>query len=404
MLNSTQTLSRITGTLLMVVPVGFTALFTALNTCFDYPDILHRPAAEVLERFFHNSPVLLPLWYGMLLAALLFIPLSLLLDRLVGAKAGPATLGVLAGIVQAVGLSRWVFVVPMLAAAHQAPESTEATRSTVETVFTAFHYFAGVGLGEHLGYFFTGLWTLAVAVQLSHRSKILSGTGFVVGTGILMGMLEATGAAWAIASTAVFYLLWSVWMVALGICVLRGRLNSTLPSSQPAIPTPIRRRTAPLVVPFLVISAVALGISPATAQDAPSAPPIRELMVHGFRSPSIGLEYREGLLGYHAGLYPTIVDEKPGGGSRTTNFLKVGVTAYVLPVRLSQGRPSEVFVSAAYTRGLKNGWGNGFFAETGFRWAVTSGLDLRLGVGFLFDENHAPRVNPTPGISWRIRL
>ena len=40
-----------TGVLLIVLPIAYNVLFTLLARSFDYPDILRRPTAEVLERF-----------------------------------------------------------------------------------------------------------------------------------------------------------------------------------------------------------------------------------------------------------------------------------------------------------------------------------------------------------------
>ncbi|MEY2756257.1 MAG: hypothetical protein RIR33_35, partial [Pseudomonadota bacterium] len=38
------------GLLLIIAPLIFTAGFTGLQMTFDYPDILRRPAGEVLTR------------------------------------------------------------------------------------------------------------------------------------------------------------------------------------------------------------------------------------------------------------------------------------------------------------------------------------------------------------------
>ncbi|MDB5541349.1 MAG: hypothetical protein JWQ89_3076, partial [Devosia sp.] len=108
--------TRTTGILLIAVPLVFTAGFTGLQMTFDYPDILRQPAGEVLTRFATAGPDLHLYWYAMMAAALGMIPaaigLGLLMwprDAFVAALSIGA--GVLAGLVQALGLLRWVILV-----------------------------------------------------------------------------------------------------------------------------------------------------------------------------------------------------------------------------------------------------------------------------------------------------
>ncbi len=221
----------LTGALLVIVPIGFTVAFTLLGTSFEYPDILRKPTGYVLERFAAGGSGLVALWYGMLLSALAFIPLSLLVRR----QFVPGNLvqdmalvfGVLAGLVQALGFARWVFLVPSLATAYLDPTSSEATKAATTAVFEAFHRYAGMGLGEHLGYLFTGLWTILVAVGLMERSRALGITGILFAVGILIGLLEPAGMAWAGTVNALSYLAWSVWMVVFGVVLLIKSRNSS---------------------------------------------------------------------------------------------------------------------------------------------------------------------------------
>ena len=67
--------------------------------------------------------------------------------------------GVLAGLVQVLGLLWWVYLVPALARAHGDAEASDSTRDAVAVTFRAFHQYLGVGVGEHLGYLLTGVWT-----------------------------------------------------------------------------------------------------------------------------------------------------------------------------------------------------------------------------------------------------
>lgn len=147
------------------------------------------------------------------------------------------------------------------------------------------------------------------------------------------------------------------------------------------------------------------------AQPQPPSPepePLRQVTVHGFRSPSIGVEIRSGFFAFHVGAFPLIVDATETGEARTTWFLKTGATAYFLRFDLGSGRPSSLFVSVSLMQGLNHAWdvsqsvtrGTGFHGELGVLWAAWRGLDVRLGVGLLVGLDGRVHVHPTPGLSW----
>lgn len=133
------------------------------------------------------------------------------------------TLGVLAGAVQVLGLIRWSFLVPSLADLYIDPKSTPATRDSVAVVFQAFHRYAGVAIGEHLGYIFTSTWTLLLCVALIQTevvSPLFGWLGIVPAIGVFVGVFEETGWKAAGAVNAISYILWSVWLIAFGVALL----------------------------------------------------------------------------------------------------------------------------------------------------------------------------------------
>lgn len=152
-----------------------------------------------------------------------------------------------------------------------------------------------------------------------------------------------------------------------------------------------------------VVAVLGLVAGAARAEERPGTDG-HELLLHGWRSPSIGLEYRRGPIGVHVGAYPTVISQDARGSPETTWFAKAGLTGYFLPVRLTGARDSMAFVSVAWLRGLNRGWDDALFVETGFRWAIWSGLDVRLGAGLLVSPGREPRLNPTPGVSWTFPL
>jgi len=218
---------RTTGFLLIAVPLVFTAGFTGLQLTFEYPDILRHPAGEVLTRFAAAGADLHLYWYAMLAAALAMIPAAIGLglnlwerDRQLAALSIGA--GVLAGLVQALGLLRWVILVPGLAASYAAPDATEAQQQMAVALFDAANRYLGMGVGEHLGYLFTATWTLLVASLIIRQHHFIAAAGMVIALGVAAGMAEPFGVPAVGVINSISYTLWAVWTLVLGIVLLRG--------------------------------------------------------------------------------------------------------------------------------------------------------------------------------------
>lgn len=226
--------AAVAGVLLIGLPLAFNAAFAGLAAKFDYPDILRRPTDEVLARFREGGNGLVMLWWGFALTAVLLAPLAVLLasalhDANATLLAVGATIGVLAAVVQFLGLVRWPFLVPYLARVAAEPDASPARREAVDIVFQAFNRYLGVAVGEHLGYMFTGAWSILAGVALTQTTVAppwLGVPGIVVG-GLLVlcslefvGRFEGTGWKLAGALTPIAYVAWSLWLVATGIALL----------------------------------------------------------------------------------------------------------------------------------------------------------------------------------------
>ncbi|TYL51136.1 DUF4386 family protein [Agromyces mariniharenae] len=210
--------------LLIATPLLFNAGYAGLAVRFDYPGILRRPTGEILERFRAGGTGLVLLWFAFAWSALLFIPVAVLAGGLIadpGLAALSVAVGVIAGTVQALGLLRWVFVVPFLAREHAA--ATDA--SAIDLVFQVQHRYLGVAVGEHLGYLTTGAWTILVAAAVG-LPLWLAIPGIVIGAMLALGSLEFVGPfeqrGWSVAGVLVpiGYTLWSLWLIALGVLLL----------------------------------------------------------------------------------------------------------------------------------------------------------------------------------------
>ena len=228
---------QLTAVVAIAVPIVFNVAFFELGRAFDYPSILRRPADEILRRFAAGGAGLLVRWQLLFLSALAMLPLAVLLSVVLdaGAVLTPLTMvvGVVAALVQGVGLARWPFAVPELARRYVAADGAdaEATRRSVEVVFAVLHRYLGVGIGEHLGYLATGLWTVLVAISILQGAVLpgwLAIAGLVIGLALLVGTLEFVGGnepeGWQLAGTIVpiAYIAWSIWLIAIGVLLLVG--------------------------------------------------------------------------------------------------------------------------------------------------------------------------------------
>jgi hypothetical protein len=198
---------------------------------FEYPDILREPSGYILRRFSEGGSGLVATWYGFMLTAALLIPVAVLVYKTVGREDTPymglaAVFGVVAGVVQFLGLVRWPFLVPYLSDTYLDPASSEATKAAAAVAFQAFNRYAGVAVGENLGYLFTALWTALVAHAML-RSPLfkpwLGWAGIVAALGILVGTLEPAGFELADNIVTLAYFLWSLWLVVAGVFLLRSR-------------------------------------------------------------------------------------------------------------------------------------------------------------------------------------
>lgn len=206
---------------LIVVPVWFNVAYALLAWRFSYPGILREPTFVILDRLRTGGAGLLLLWWFFALSALAFIPFAVFTAPLIGdSTLATFTLvvGVAAALVQALGLLRWVFLVP-----HLARESASgADPKTVDLVFQSFHRYLGVAVGEHLGYLGTGLWTVLVSIGLWPGAPLwFTVSGLVIGAMLLLGSLEFVGPfekdGWKLAGILVpiGYILWSIWLIVL---------------------------------------------------------------------------------------------------------------------------------------------------------------------------------------------
>lgn len=229
-----MSVDAVAGVFLIVMPLAFNAAFALLAAWFEYPDVLRRPTAEVLDRLAAGGTSLVVLWWCFAWTAVLFAPLVVLLSAALSEAdrtllALTTTVGVLAAAVQFLGLIRWPFLVPYLARTIGDPSATAAEREAVDVVFQAFNRYLGVAVGEHLGYAFTGMWSVLAGIAATQSSDVPSVLGFigiVVGAALMLCSLEFVGGherdGWKPAAqlTPPAYVAWSLWLIATGVALL----------------------------------------------------------------------------------------------------------------------------------------------------------------------------------------
>jgi Domain of unknown function (DUF4386) len=229
-----MSIDRAAAVLLIALPVAFNVFFTLLARLFDYPGVLRNPVGDILHRFEAGGLRLKLVWYAFMLTAVVFAPLAVLLGQVLardGLEIVPVTttIGVLAALVQFLGLARWPFLVPALARAYEDPDSSPAMREATAVTFDSFNRYLGVAVGECLGYLLTGTWTVLVGAAMLQSSTFdawLAWPGIVVGASLVVGSLEFVGrfeeTGWKLAGTLVpvAYTAWSLWLVATGVVLL----------------------------------------------------------------------------------------------------------------------------------------------------------------------------------------
>jgi hypothetical protein len=217
------------GLLLIADALLSFAPVAVLGAAIGWPASLGKPASEQLAAI-AGAPDAVALGYGLyLLYSVLLAPVMIgLAARVFGGLQGATALtvaafGALSALARAIGILRWLTVMPALAAAHAA--AAPAQRAAIELVFTAVTGYGG-GIGELLGV------SLFMAIAL----------GLLCAAGWRRGALPAWLAAPGLVSAALLAALFlpalrlpvhvpvaaavsllSLWMLAAGVWCLRRR-------------------------------------------------------------------------------------------------------------------------------------------------------------------------------------
>lgn len=232
--------TRLLGLSFIAFAIAFNLPYAWLAAYFDYPAILRSPPGTVLEAFAMGGAPLILVWAGFAAAALLLAPLSIgmatVTRRSGHSSSAIASLGVAAGVTQAIGLSRWVYAVPGLAGQWVETAADSSDRASIESAFLTLHQFAGVGIGEAIGQTLTAFWLIGVSI--GQRTHPRFGRG-VAALGLIGGVILLAGLGEGLATVIPFdpgifglgatvgFLVLTVWLIWTGVlCVLRPETAS----------------------------------------------------------------------------------------------------------------------------------------------------------------------------------
>jgi hypothetical protein len=185
--------------MLLEINLQTTAVFI-LRKNFDFPDVLGKPANEVLELFYANQESIVIGYYLFLLSSLLYIPLTALLavnisERIKQKSTWKIMLissGLATAIFQSIGFSRWIFTIPELVNQYMNTSVDARTRQNIELTFTVMNTYSGMTVGEHLGFITMAVWTCSVAI-ISPLAKVYKWAGITTALLILLSIAENFG-------------------------------------------------------------------------------------------------------------------------------------------------------------------------------------------------------------------
>jgi hypothetical protein len=220
------------GWLLIAGAVAVFISYTMLTMSFEYPDILRQDTGIILTKFHDGGSSLIFTWWAFAILGLpllvAYIKIGQLFENKTGFIKWVTTLGVISGIVQIIGLLRWVFVVPVIAD-NYITATDPLVKEIAKSNFQTIHQFGGVLLGEHIGQLFTIIWTVMISVafiKLKYFPKWLSWFG--IASSFIYLLAQADLFATVIPGFPVWDMagfigstLWLVWLIITGVMFIR---------------------------------------------------------------------------------------------------------------------------------------------------------------------------------------
>jgi hypothetical protein len=222
--------ARVGGWALILAAILFIGAFSYLAVRFDYPDVLERPAAEVLPRLIALGPIGRAIWSLYALIPLLLVPAgmgvaSALRGTAPGATRTGAAFAAISAFSMMLGLLRWPSIQWELGRAYATASPSE--RTSIETVFAGLNSYLGNFIGEFVGELALNLFFLLTAygmLRSAQRSRWL-GVGGVVASGIGFAAMFRNVTPIVSLFADANNLILPLWLVILGIAFARERAH-----------------------------------------------------------------------------------------------------------------------------------------------------------------------------------
>lgn len=224
---------------LALVHVGLLSVgFLILADQFSFPEILRATSQERLALFRQNQGIIVLAYTMMGLSGLTQIALAVMFHQSF-ARTGSTLLvaalvaGVLGGAFQTMGFMRWPIAVPYLAEQMAAAPSDEI-RNVIALLEGLLNRYAGMVVGEHLGFLGQGFWTVLISVAML-RGPLFAwpygAVGLPLGVLIMVSALEQLGGPFEAIGflSAPVSAAWLGWLLMCGISLARTHADGQGP-------------------------------------------------------------------------------------------------------------------------------------------------------------------------------
>ncbi|MCP3923879.1 MAG: DUF4386 domain-containing protein [Desulfobacterales bacterium] len=211
---------------ILLINIGFLILMNV----FEFPDILRTASEHRLQLFNENRNVIVPVYYILALSGFSQVVMSITIYQILDKKKSTILLvgtvfGVLTGLFQALGFVRWVVLLPYISDLMSNTDSNISLKTLI-TIEGVFNRYAGMSVGEHLGFVSQAIWTILVGFAITRSKKLKSIYGWI---GLFIGVLtipmsfESLGEEFSYLKVLVspVMIAWSIWLIAFAIHTIR---------------------------------------------------------------------------------------------------------------------------------------------------------------------------------------
>ena len=173
-----------------------------LGRAINWPASLDEPASVNLPLILEQFPAMFTGYSIYLVYSLLFWPVALVAGKVIFGRADSVLLQVangfaaLSALARALGIVRWLFAMPVLAAIYVDPATSAELQDSISVVYEMLNAYAG-GIGELLGVnMFAAIWLSIMSFQMLRSAdwpNWLAALGFIGVASLLYNLLNAVG-------------------------------------------------------------------------------------------------------------------------------------------------------------------------------------------------------------------